>query len=261
MKLKLSLVMLLAVCASRNVLADGLQSTYYDILTSNNNRVDIKYNQPNGTQRTVQTYAGIFTFDTGRYDTTDVNPTYEVNDQSKYGHLANSTLRGYCIDLNNYAKEPRDYRLYKPEYAPIPDPVNGNPVGMGAAKANDLALLWDAAFQSSLTDLVTQAAFQLAVWEVVFETTSAYDVGLNKGTHFASFVSSYLTNNNVVSLANSYLGLIDSSKKASTELVALVNAVDQDFLVEVPTPAAFVQMLGLLSVLGLVRVWQRRKDA
>jgi hypothetical protein len=116
------------------------------------------------------------------------------------------------------------------------------------------ALMTNAA--SLITDRATGAAFQTAVWEIVTETSGAYD--LNNGVFRLTASSA-----NAASTAQSWLNNINTGAWTSnTNPVILTRAGTQDLLTTiapVPLPAAGVMLLGGLA--GMFGLRRRRKQA
>lgn len=151
----------------------------------------------------------------------------------------------FCIELNQNISTGNSYTYNVINLADAPNP--GLPVpgvnGMGAAKASDIKKLW-AAYRSSVVGATTAAAFQVAVWEIVYETTSTYSVSNGSGNF-------YLTNAaGVVAQANTWLSSL-GSLTAEANLAALSNDDYQDQVVAVPLPPAVLAGMGLMTVMGV----------
>lgn len=178
-------------------------------------------------------------------------PTYTYNNEVRFD--------AFCVDLaQNVYTGQHLYDAVDPGLVP-----NHTVQGMGAERAARLAELWgrvigDNAVASVLNNNTKRAAFQLAVWEIVYESDvdySSYDVTSGNGVFYSSLVAGNATANQ----ANAWLNVIDGSGP-SVVLAGMRHtgspATHQDFIVRVvPAPAA-----ALLGVLGLGAVaWVRRK--
>ena len=154
----------------------------------------------------------------------------------------------FCIEPQQTIRKDESYTYEVTSVADAPTNVTG---GMGETKADQIAELlgtYYPKFGTSLTD--TKAfALQIAIWEIVRETTSSLDV-YEGSTRFWSYFQA-----DALNLAQSYLGSIDGSGPRAVGLLALCNEAHQDALVQVvPIPGA-VWLLGsgLLGLLGLRR--------
>ena len=133
--------------------------------------------------------------------------------------------------------------------APIPGGPNDTSGGpMGTQKADYLAELWGQ-FHSQVNSNITAAAFQLAVWEIVFEdlyvqTPPGWNVLSGK---FEARDDAGNPHSAIVQ-ANAWLAQVDGSGPKA-QLYGLTNSSAQDFLV--PEPAT-VALLGL-GALSLIR--------
>jgi hypothetical protein len=133
-------------------------------------------------------------------------------------------------------------------------PYNEGPGGteMGPTKANYIAELWAMVNPSPTMTRDQAAAFQSAVWEIVYEDKQAWNVKTHDTT---DTMNSFKVDNNdtVEALANTWLGNLDGLGPR-TKLYALSNDRYQDYVV-VPVPAAV--LLGMLG-LGAVGVKLRK---
>jgi hypothetical protein len=157
------------------------------------------------------------------------------------------TFIGICLDLgNNISSGTWDVRNLAD--APVP----GAP--MGVTKAADIGKLIQGVLGGALAGAsglsnFNASALQLAVWEIVNETSGTYN--LLAGT----FIISGATGGDaaVAGQANTYLGMMAATSAAN--LYALMNDGNQDMLVQaVPIPAAaWLLGSGLLGLFGLAR--------
>ncbi len=182
-------------------------------------------------------------------------------------------LIAFCIELtqhvgynNNYT-----YTIKAVEDAPLPgsNPIPGTS-GMGAVKAAHLTELYDRFYTDSPTDALytsgtEAAAFQLAIWEIVYEDIDTYSFNLGTG----DFYSNKAPTNAATVRANEMLGALSGSFFRSWDLFAMSNNSRQDHLIAfereitttgepIPTPAAAGLGLPLLGLLGITRPSRRR---
>jgi len=138
--------------------------------------------------------------------------------------------------------------------------------GMGAAKAESLAKLVTRALGGSISNAFSlsatqQVALQMAVWEIVYETSGTFDVLLGNFSTSAGIPNYGTDNSGATAQANTWLtGLAGFT--AAENLYALTLDGTQDFLVQTPLPAA-VWLLGsgLLGLFGISRRRQRKSVA
>ncbi len=150
--------------------------------------------------------------------------------------------RGFCIEAQ-YSGGNAPYSIVDVADAPLVNGPGGSP--MGAAKAGLVSKLFGGAY-SSLSTGTQIAAFQTALWEIVYESDSTLDA--TTGAFYATGDA------NVLSQANTWLSNLGSYSDYSGRLVALTNNTQQDYVtVAVPEiPTAMLAPLGL-AVVGLVR--------
>jgi hypothetical protein len=177
----------------------------------------------------------------------------------QYNHIVtNSTTSfpipgwGFCIEMQGSTTANVLYNVLDLEAAPINQGPGGLP--MGITKADYIRELWALHIGDATTNNGA-AAFQAAVWEIVYEDKLAWNVKTHDTT---DTMNSFKIDGNdtVEALANTWLGQLDGSGPLAY-LGALSNASYQDYVVQIPAPGAVV--LGVLG-LGLIG-WVRRRIA
>jgi hypothetical protein len=135
------------------------------------------------------------------------------------------------------------YNVVDPWDVPVPDgPADQSGGPMGVAKANYLREFWALAFPS-VTNNVTGAAFQLGVWEIVFEDLPLTNWDVTVGKFKARDDGGNTTL--AITQANTWLALVDGTGPKAT-LYGLQSSSAQDYIVS-PEPAtlAFVALGGV----------------
>jgi hypothetical protein len=161
---------------------------------------------------------------------------------------------GFCIEMQYSTSGYQTYNIKDLQDAPLTGGIGGLP--MGSTKADFIRELW----ANHIADTqvggaagnTNAAAFQLAVWEIVYEDNGSWDVTATSGAADTGFKAS--GNAGALNLANTWLGELDGQGMAGG-LYAYSNNTYQDYVFQVPVPAAV--LLGLLG-LGAAGVRLRR---
>ena len=159
-----------------------------------------------------------------------------------------SQILTYCTDLTQTTTSSMtEYTVMDPKDAPQP----GN--AMGAVAAQMLARLYayersqaDNAFSSTALQN-RAAAFQVAVWEIVYDSASGLDAGSGDFQLVSGFNASLLTE---------FFNAATDASGAEANLRALVSQDGQDQLIVVPLPGAGAMAFAGLA--GLAGVRRRR---
>lgn len=159
-------------------------------------------------------------------------------------HNGGPSFTSYCVDLYQTIS----FGVLYSDYAPV---------GAAHAFANsdayaDLGRLYASA--GVIADAVHEAAFQIAVWEIAYETDSTY--GLGNGV--ATFAGGSADPAALV-LASSWLAGLGSGG-LHPSIGALDSHAHQD-VVYAPVPEASTVMLMLTGLLGMGAVARRRRSA
>jgi len=150
---------------------------------------------------------------------------------------ANGTLAGFCIEIEQNASS--SYSNYT---------VGTLDSVLDSGTASAMRELWGRYYDESWMNTgnsiynVQAAAFQTAVWELIYDGIE--DVDLAHGGF------SMTANESIMSLANTWLGSLDGSGPKA-DLRILSNASHQDFVVEVPEPMTLVMFVSALGCMGL----------
>jgi len=167
--------------------------------------------------------------------------------------ITNSTVGGladwgFCIEMQYSTGSNPVYNVLTLDQAPIDQGPGGNP--MGVTKADYIRELWAIVDPSPTMTAVQAAAMQAAIWEIVYEDSGLpWNVSTyNEDDTMNSF--KVAGDGAVIAQANTWLDQLNGMGPLAN-LVALSNDLYQDYVVQVPVPAAvLLGMLGL-SVAGL----------
>jgi len=152
---------------------------------------------------------------------------------------------GFCIELTQAARNGWQDVIPLAE-APLPImPIFGTP--MGSTKADYIRELWGRNFDenwiSNPTTINKQMAeaFGVAIWEIIFETDSVWNVNSGAGFH--------ATNVEQAATANAWLaGLNGDSAYFAPNLVATSDG--QDYIVQIPEPMTIAFLaIGAIAIL------------
>lgn len=168
----------------------------------------------------------------------------------------------YCIEITQdvqLTNPPTSYGFTFGALKNAPQPGSGvNPdgsgTGMGSVKAGYLQELWGRDYNTSLTSAANSAAFQLAVWKIVYGDTmtgGALDFSLQHGQLTAlDATNSHAGDYGIVSQAQTWLNALTGAPNAPHwDLLALTSSTYQDQITVLPLPAS--AWMGVLLVGGL----------
>lgn len=134
-----------------------------------------------------------------------------------------NTFTTYCIDLDHFISKGSTYA-----YFPQTDLKVAPTIGDNAAKVGAITELFDHYYKNSLTSTANETAFQLALWELVYDGASSKSLGAGRIQ-----ASNTAAQNLLDSLGKSY----SNHDLAGYQLVALVSkSGNQDQITVIPNP-------------------------
>lgn len=118
-----------------------------------------------------------------------------------------------------------------------------------ASSGDDISHLYNTWFADSLTNSIKSAAFQIALWELAYDTGSNLGAGLFKVTSATA---------SVLAQANAYLN--ESLWHDGNDVGVILRVGNQDLLLRVPAPASLGLLAAGLLGMGLADRRTRRRD-
>lgn len=148
----------------------------------------------------------------------------------------------YCIDLYEYIGFGTTYT----DYALV---AGASHAFVNANAAKDIGKLY--AENHAITNATAQAAFQIAIWEIAYESSGIY----NLGTGAAKFSGGSAATSGALGLASGWLSALSTTTNNSYAVWALDSIgkpghQDQVFAAPVPEPSTYALMAGGLLAMG-----------
>jgi hypothetical protein len=168
------------------------------------------------------------------------------------GFLNGNSFSTFCTDIYQSFGWNNPYKNYELKTVEETQALWGAPT-YAQGSYSQVSKLFTTAYTSIGGSSVNSAAFQFALWELLYESSGSYDTGT--GTFM---------------LGGTGTGTVDARKQANIWLASLTNASEgysiqslysretQDFLVATPVPEPQTYALALVS-LGIVAGYARRK--
>jgi len=156
------------------------------------------------------------------------------------------TFTSYCIDLYQYIG------FNQPPYGSYTNIPASAHVFRNSNAAVDLARLYSSGHV--VNNAQTEAAFQIAVWEIAYETTGSYNVALGD----AEFTGAGADTVAALALAQTWLGSLGSGNGVGVRVLESGTYQDEVFATTVPEPGTFALAFGALGAMG--GVMRRRRD-
>ena len=169
-----------------------------------------------------------------------------------FGSEIGTSFNTVCIELTQgvFPGPSIPFDVVPLETGPLPgSPSSGGLAGMGAAKASKLKKLWAEYFDDALLSNNNGAAFQTAVWEIVYDPA----LDLASGDFQAKQVAPGVFQDSHVSTAAAWLASL-AGLTVEADLAALTNPDFQDQTTVVPEP-----VLGGFAMLSTLVAMRRRR--
>ena len=169
-----------------------------------------------------------------------------------------STLSTFCIEgtQNVYINQTSTFSVLTSDIASRPQDNVGSHYEMGSAAAGLLQKFWDVHYGDVGSSNVNAAAFQLGVWEIVYDGTADAGVyNFGAGNLIASSVIGNTTSANALSTAQGWLnGLSTATATNHYDLYVLGDNALQDQIFGVPTTTPHLVPMPLPGALPAVRL-------
>lgn len=172
----------------------------------------------------------------------------------KVSLLANEVQAGmFHLNGNNGVGDFVAFCVELTQFLNLPQSVTVSPSPFSAAKTASILKMFDGAMmgatmEATFNTAIKAAGFQLALWEVVYETGASYD--LTAGS-FTGFGTSATNGAAVDAQAASYLSGIAGGDENDVTARWLLNPNQQDLVTVAPVPLPAAGLLLALGIAGL----------
>lgn len=194
-------------------------------------------------------------FTVGSQDVTLTSPGFVLGPTVHAGALNLNPPAGilaYCIDIFQTLSLGTLYNDYATSSLAAD-------AGLTAARKGEIAQLFHGFYDTSLTSSTNSAAFQLAMWEIVFETGPKLNLdGANASDRGVTYATSPNTPANVITIADAWLAGVSSFSTDTAGITTYRSGAHQDLISYhyVPEPATWTM---LVAGLGLLAFMARRR--
>jgi len=168
-------------------------------------------------------------------------------------HVGNpmGSFFSFCVELTQHVNYNTNYTFNVVPLSQAPDPGGmGVGSGMGLTKAEQIRELWGRHY-NSIVDADTSAAFQIAVWEIVYDSGNDLLNGSFRARKINNALPAWVT------LAQTWLNTLDGNgPKPFLGGLTSTGLQDQVYFESpaVPLPAAGLGGLALIATLGIRRI-------
>jgi len=193
------------------------------------------------------------------YLDTDQNGSYDYEHRVRAGVMnwtdvdTDEDFSTFCIELTQYISTDQvaTYTTYDDATAaPRTDGYT-----LSDTKVDKLSAFW-AQYRNLVVDSDTASAFQVSVWEIVYDGDGALDISRREGNFYTASSGQYA---DTYGIASAWLHDLDlNGPRADLQVFANGNRQDQINATGVPTPSA--ALLGM-ALLGANTVRRRRREA
>lgn len=191
------------------------------------------------------------------YLDTDGNGTYDYNQRITAGVMnwtnldSGAAFDTFCIELTEYISNGQVAEYTTHEDLTAAPRTDG--VVISDTKADKISAFWGQ-FRHLVVDSDTASAFQVGIWEIVYDGDGVLDLDYGSGSFALSGHDNYA---DTFGIASQWLNALDMNGPHAS-LLTIANDGRQDQITQVPTPGAAAAGLALF---GLTLRRRRRNNA